>query len=237
VLDQVARSDPSGRIPEQPLIHYGHAALAEGDADSAAKYFAVLASQAKADHNTYWQGRALFGLALAQLQLGKVADAERSDAALKAIEVHLTIRSVDDQLTDSRIIDARLAMLRHDASAARALIDDVLREYGYFDGKRRRVYHAALVLAAEAALGAHQPAAALRYARDARDVSALDSATASRSAFVGEAQLVEARALLETGDTTAARGVLDSAVAALRAAAGDSHPRTVEAARLRASLP
>ncbi|HEX5179530.1 MAG TPA: serine/threonine-protein kinase [Gemmatimonadaceae bacterium] len=237
VLEQVARSDPSGRIPEQPLIHYGHAALAEGDADSAAKYFAVLASQAKADHNTYWQGRALFGLALAQLQLGKVADAERSDAALKAIEVHLTIRSVDDQLTDSRIIDARLAMLRHDASAARTLVDDVLREYGYFDGKRRRVYHAALVLAAEAALGAHQPAAALRYARDARDVSALDSATVSRSAFVGEAQLVEARALLETGDTTAARGVLDSAVAALRAAAGDSHPRTVEAARLRASLP
>ncbi|HSC32366.1 MAG TPA: serine/threonine-protein kinase [Gemmatimonadaceae bacterium] len=236
VLDQVARSDPSGRIPEQPLIHYGYAALSEGDADSAATYFAVLASQAKAEHNTYWQGRALFGLALAQLQLGKVADAERSDASLKAIETHLTIRSVDDQLTDSRLIDARLAMLRHDAPAARTLVDDVLRAYGYFDGKRRRVYHAALVLAAEAALGAHQPAAALRYARDARDVSAIDSATLSRSAFVGEAQLVEARALLATGDTTTARGALDSAVAALRAGAGDSHPRTIEAARLRASL-
>ncbi len=236
VLAQVARSDPSGHVPEQPLIHYAHTALFQGDADSAAKYFGKLADQAVGDHNTYWQGRALFGLALAQLQLGKLADAGRSAAALKAIEAHLSIRSVDDQITDSRIIDARLAMARHDTAAARTAVEDVLRDKGYFDGKRRRVYHAALVLAADAALGVHQPAAALRYARDARDVSALDSATVPRDAFVGEAQLVEARALLATGDTASARQALDSAVAELRAGAGDAQPRSLEAARLLARL-
>ncbi len=236
VLEQVARSDPSGHIPEQPLIHYGHAALFQGDADSAAKYFGMLAAQAVGDHNLYWQGRGLFGLALAQLQLGKLADAQRSAASLRAIEARLSIRSVDDQITDSRIIDARLAMARHDTAAARTEVEDVLRDQGYFDGKRRRIYHAALVLAAEAALGVHQPAVALRYARDARDVSALDSATVPRDAFVGEAQLVEARALLATGDTTSARQALDSAVAELRAGAGVAQARCVEAARLLAVL-
>jgi len=235
-LLQVARSDPSGHIPEQPLIHYGHAALFQGDADSAAKYFGMLANQAVGDHNAYWQGRGLFGLALAQLQLGKLGDARRSAAALEAIEVRLSIRSVDDQITDSRIIDARLAMARHEPAAARTAVDDALRDQGYFNGKRRRIYHAALVLAAEAALGMHQPAAALRYARDARDVSALDSATVPNDAFVGEAQLVEARALLATGDTASARLALDSAVAELHAGAGDGQARSVEAARLRAAL-
>ncbi len=235
-LERVARSDPSGRIPEQVLIHYGHVALFQGDADSAAKYFGVLADQAAAGHNTYWRGRALFGLALAQLQLGKVADAQRSAAALKAIEVHLAIRSVDDQITDSRLIDARLAMARHDTAAARASVDAVLREQGYFDGKRRRVFDAALVLASQAALGSRQPAAALRYARDARDVSSLDPATVPHDAFVGEARVAEARALLATGDTTSAKAALDSAVAELAAGAGARQPSAVEAARLVAAL-
>jgi serine/threonine-protein kinase len=235
-LEQVARSDPSGRIPEQALIHYAHVALFQGDADSATKYFGVLVDQADAAHNTYWQGRGLFGLALAQLQLGKLGDARRSAARLQAIETRLAIRSVDDQITDSRIIDARLAMARHDANAARTDVEAVLREQGYFDGKRRRVYGAALVLASDAALGSRQPAAALRYARDARDVSSLDSATVATDAYVGEARLAEARALLATGDTASAKAALDSAVAELRAGAGTRHAITADAARLRASL-
>ncbi|HKV50761.1 MAG TPA: serine/threonine-protein kinase [Gemmatimonadaceae bacterium] len=235
-LEQVARSDPSGRIPEQALIHYAHVALFQGHADSAAKYFGVLADQAAAAHNTYWQGRGLFGLALAQLQLGKIADAQHSAAALKAIEVRLSIRSVDDQITDSRIIDARLAMARHDAAAARADVEAALREQGYFDGKRKHVYHAALVLASQAALGSRQPAAALRYARDARELSSLDSATVATDAYVGEARVAEARVLLATGDTASAKAALDSAVAELTAGAGARQPAAVEAARLLAAL-
>jgi len=127
-------------------------------------------------------------------------------------------------------------MARHDAAAARTDVEDVLRDQGYFDGKRRRVFHAALVLAAEAALSLHEPTAALRYARDARAVSALDSATVPRDAFVGEAQVVEARALLATGDTVSARQALDSAVTELRAGAGNAQARSVEAARLLAAL-
>ncbi|MGH7648141.1 MAG: protein kinase domain-containing protein [Gemmatimonadaceae bacterium] len=236
VLERVALSDPSGRIPEQALIHYAHAALFQGDADTAAKYFGVLAAQAAGDHNGYWEGRALFGLALSQLQLGKVADAEHSAARLKAIEARLTIRNVDDQITDSRVIDARLAMARHDGAAARADVEAVLRDQGYFDGKRRRVFHAALVLASEAALGSRQPVAALRYARDARDVSSLDSATIANDAFVGEARVAEARVLLATGDTAAAKTSLDSAVAELTAGAGARQPVATEAARLLAAL-
>ncbi|HXE60599.1 MAG TPA: protein kinase [Gemmatimonadaceae bacterium] len=236
VLDQVSRSDPSGRVPEQPLIHYAHAALFQGDADSAARYYGVLVDQATTGHDPYWQARGLFGLALAQIQLGKFADAGRSAARLKAIEVHLAVRSVDDHVTDSRLIDAHLAMARGDTSLARRDVENVLREQGYFDGKRRRVFEAALVLASEAALGSRQAAAALRYARDAGDVSSLDSATVPSDAFVGDAQVAEARALLAEGDTASAKRALDSAVAELTAGAGARHPRAVEASRLLAAL-
>ena len=41
VLVRVARSDTSGHLPPQPVIHYAHVALFDGHADSAAKYLTV----------------------------------------------------------------------------------------------------------------------------------------------------------------------------------------------------
>ena len=74
VLARFRESDPSGRIPEQPLIHYAHAALYQGDLDSARKYFSMLDEEGVANHNNYWRGRALFGLAQAHLQSGRIAE-------------------------------------------------------------------------------------------------------------------------------------------------------------------
>lgn len=113
---------------------------------------------------------------------------------------------------------------------------EALRSAGYFAGKRRAVFRSALILAAEAALASGKPGNALHFARDARSLATRDSLTETRSAYVGEARLVEARALLAGGDTAAARTTLDQAVVGLRTGAGDGHPRTREAAALLASL-
>jgi tetratricopeptide (TPR) repeat protein len=237
VLMRMARSDPTGRLPTQPLIHYAHTALFDGRADSAAVYFARLARQAAAERSSYWEARALFGLAQAELRLGHRAAARRAAARFRRIAGERGIRSVDDQVTEPRMLEAWLALSAGDTAAAHARAMEVLRGAGYFSGTRRHVLHSALILAAETALSLGDWAGALRLARDARLTASRDSLAAIRSAWVGEATLVEGRALLALGNTAAARTALVRAVVALRMGAGGRHPRVAEAERVLARLP
>jgi hypothetical protein len=236
VLERIARVDPTGRLPQQPLIHYAHAALFQGDADSAAKYFVLLDREGVQTHNRYWQGRALFGLAEAQLELGRVADARRTVARFRTMSDNPDLQHSDDQVTDVRMLDALLAFAAGDTASAHAHVVDLLRASGYFDGKRRNRFHMALMLAAETALGLGKPEEALGYARAARETATLDSLTETQSAWVGEARLFEARALLASGDSAGARRAAALALEGLRSGAGIEHPRTREAARLLATL-
>jgi hypothetical protein len=236
VLVNIARSDPAGTLPTQPLIHYAHAALFDGHADSAAKYFAMLASQAAREHNAYWEGRGSFGLAQAQLRLGRRRAAQRMAARVHEITSTLDLHSSDDQVTDARILDALFAMSAGDTATAHELVVQVLRANGYFEGTRRKIFHSTLILAAETALSLGDPAEALGYARAARVKAAVDSAAETRSAYVGEARLLEARALLALGDSAVARTTAVRAVDALRSGAGAGHPRVREAEALLASL-
>jgi eukaryotic-like serine/threonine-protein kinase len=236
-LERLRRSDSTGDMPAQPLIHYAHAALFESHTDSAAKYFAVLASQGVSQHNTYWEGRGLFGLAQAQLRLGDIAGARRSTARFDQIAATGKVRfSSDDQVTDSRMLHALLALHTGDTAAAHDLVVQMLRSNGYFNGKRRKIFHSALILAAETAIALGHPSEALGYARDARLKAALDSLTETRSAYVGQTRLVEARAMLASGDTSGARAELARSVVELRDGAGAEHPLTREAEGLMSAL-
>jgi serine/threonine-protein kinase len=232
VLMRLTRSDSGGQLPAQPLIHYAHTALFESHLDSAAKYFAMLAEQSHKDDDDYWEGRALFGLTQAQLRLGRTADARRSAERFRQIERQKRINSVDDQITDARILDAWLALTDADSATANRLVLEVLRANRYFDGVRRTVFHSALVLAAETALQLGDAEGALRYARSAREKATIDSLSTRRSALVGEARLLEGRAQLALGDTSAARASIELAAEALRYGAGADHPRAIEAAKL-----
>ena len=232
VLERLVRSDSTAPLPNQPLIHYAHMALYDGHADSAAKYFAVLARQGAHDHNSYWEGRGLFGLAESQLRLGERAAARQTTARFRQVVALKPIQSSDDQVTDPRMLDALGAAASGDMPTANAQSVALLRAVGYFNGKRRRVFRATLILAAESAIAIGRPNDALRYARDARDIATLDSLTEQRSAYVGEARLVEARALLALGDSAGARAALARAIPALRTGGGPEHPSTREAERL-----
>jgi eukaryotic-like serine/threonine-protein kinase len=235
-LVRAARSDPTGRIPSQPLIHYAQAAMYQGDLDSAIKYFALLAAQSAADTDRYWQGRALFGLAEAQLQRGAIDDARRTMARFRPLSANPDLAKTDDEITDYRMLDGRLAFARGDRADARRHVADALRAAGYFDGKRWWIFRSALLFAGEVSLASGEPKDALRYAADARAVSSRDSLTDATNAFVGEARLVEARAMLAQGDTAGARTALSLSVRALRAGAGPGHRRTREAEQLLAAV-
>ncbi|HET7622147.1 MAG TPA: serine/threonine-protein kinase [Gemmatimonadaceae bacterium] len=231
-LARVMRSDPAGQLPTQPLIHYAHAALFDEHVDSAEKYFSILARQSRAANNSYWEGRALFGLARAQLRLGHGVDARRSIARFEQIERQGRIGSVDDEITDGRILDAWLALARSDTATAHKLATEVLKDNGYFDGKRRKIFRSAMILAAESALALGDARGALQYAQSAGEIATSDSLCATRSAFVGEARLMEGRARLALGDSSAARADFQHALGALRYGAGADHPFTIEAERL-----
>ncbi|MGH7657270.1 MAG: hypothetical protein ACREL6_03480, partial [Gemmatimonadales bacterium] len=54
VLGVVGNGANTSNIPWQPLIHYAEAALVQGDADSARRYFQIVINQALPDTNLYW---------------------------------------------------------------------------------------------------------------------------------------------------------------------------------------
>ncbi len=228
VIERTTRSDPAGHLPEQALIHYAHTALFNAHFDSAAKYFAVLAGQAAQTHNAYWQGRALFGLAQAQIRGGARDLARGTMTRFRPLVSNPALRSTDDQVVDDRFLDAWMALASGDSATAHERVVDVLRSHGYFDGKKRRVFRSALILAAETTPPS-DTADALGFIRAARAVASVDSLTDSRSAYAGEADLLEARTRLAVGDTLAARAALTHAVAALRFGAGAAHPRLRQA--------
>jgi tetratricopeptide (TPR) repeat protein len=228
---RAARADPAGRVHPQPLIHYAETALAQGHADSALKYFGQLFARAVDDTSRYWQGRAAFGLARAQARLNRLADARRTTEIFRGLRADFPqLLRTDDQVPDTEILEGWMALARGDTAAAHARFLAALRTNGFFQGKWRARLRPVAIQAAETALSLGRPETALDLARQAREIATLDSLTEIRSARVGEARLIEGRALLAIGDTGAGRLALGRAVVALRFGAGDDHERSRQAA-------
>jgi eukaryotic-like serine/threonine-protein kinase len=225
VLLRAARADPVGRIDWQPLIHYAETALTEAHPDSAAKYFGMVVSRASTQQNSYWEVRGLYGVARAQVAQGELANAHASQRRLTAVLRSLHhIQNTDDVLPDTTTLDGILSLANGHPAAARAYFVSALRDFGYFQGKRRVRLRPVALLAGEAALRLGLPDTALAYARSAAETAVLDSLTTTRSGWVGAARLLEARAHLAAGDTAAARTAAAQARRALGVGFGDDHP-------------
>src|SRR4029077_11790765 len=237
VLIRTAAADRQGRIDWQPLIHYAETALTQGHADSASKYFALIVTRADAEANPYWQGRGLFGLARAEVALAQLARARGSAARFAKIARTLpAVRNTDDLVPDTTILAGLMSLAGGHAAAAQASLLAALRTNGYYDGKRRTRLRPVVILVGQTALDLGQTAMALEYARAAAASAAIDSLAATRSAWTGRARLLEARALLATGDSAAARGAAAAAVRALTVGAGADHPLTLAAQTFLTSL-
>ena len=236
VVQAAERMDP-GRIPWQPAIHYAEAALTTGDSRSALEYFDRVVDQAVTDTSLYWEGRGLFGAARAQIQLGRLAEARRAKLRLEQIIAqHPQVKGTDDQVPDGQTLDGWLAMAEGDCAEARESFLASLRANGYFEGERQQRLRPVVLLAGECALALGDPQEALDLARQALEIAVMDSLSHGRSAAVGEALLLEARALQARGDVGAAGQAARRALAALQFGAGAGHARTREAQALVVAL-
>ena len=236
VLVRAKKADPSQRLPTQVLIHYAAAALYQHHADSAARYYDMLATQAVADTNRYWEGRARFGLALAQLQLGQTAAARASMRRFAAIAKTQNLSSSDDELYDARVLDARVLDAERRHGEARSLLMDALNAAGYTSGKKRSIFRSALLAAAAAALQDGASTDALSLIRATRALVDRDTSAKDANAYVGETWLLEARALTAARDSAGARAAIVRARRALLSGAGAAHPLTAEAIALAKAL-
>jgi tetratricopeptide (TPR) repeat protein len=237
VLRIVQQADPSGWIAWQPLVHYAETALTQAHPDSALKYFQIIVTQAVRDTSLYWEGRGSFGTARALVQLGRLAEARRAkDRLEEIIALHPQVKRTDDQVPDGRTLDGWLALAEGDTAAAKSAFMASLRANGYFEGERRRQLRPVVLLVGECTLALGQEREALEWARQALAIAAVDSLAHARSAAVGEARLLEARALLESGDSNGARAAAHRAWSALRVGAGPQHPQTRAAETLVRSL-
>lgn len=238
VLDQAAASDPSGRIYWQPLIHYAEIALTVGRADTALKYFRQVVRQAVADTNLYWEGRGLFGVGRAAATVGRAAEANAAANRLERLVARYPhAQDTDDVVPDPRTIRGMLALAAGDPGAAWTAFDAVLRQHGYFEGRKQSRLRPVALLAAEAGIAEGRLEAAADLVRLAGANALLDPIADSASAAVAEVRLVEALLALARGDTTLAGATFDRAVAGFSRGAGPDDPRTRRALARRAMLP
>jgi hypothetical protein len=203
----------------------GDIAWGMGRYDSAASALANAATEARRLGDEYQESWALEHLVTVLAQAGRIAEARTRMAERGALHVPLP-----SWLRDR--LDAELAAAAGDTAAAYRLTLAELTAFGVTDPSWHRGY-ASL---ARDAVAIGLPAAADSLARLAIRLAGMSGQDPERSADVGVALVVLARARAAEGDSAGARDAANRAARALTAGLGADQPRTRDAAALAARL-
>jgi eukaryotic-like serine/threonine-protein kinase len=231
-LETFRQGDPDGNVHPVIISNYCRAVLFLHQLDTAAVWYERLYTQSAASKDGAMTEEGAHGLAEVALAGGQLDQAARWIAE----ERRLKVGHGDTLAWTVSALEAALRHARGDATVATAAFARVLRQMGYDGGRRTYQMRGVLIRAARAARDAGHPSRAVELARAASEIATSDSLSDTRSAYVGEAGLVESLALLSQGDSARARGAVARAVVALRSGAGAGHPLTLEADRLLAAL-
>jgi serine/threonine-protein kinase len=216
-----------GAVVGRVAALYGITKLRKGDLDSAAAWLDA------AVRDTSESARSVTGMWLppARMQLlleqGRLAEARKAVAALATDTPSRRIGAV--------WLRARLRWAEGDPAGARAMLDSALAAESA-GGKPAPYLVYALLTAAEWRLHDGDFHEADSLARVVIDAAGLDSLALSRSAHVGRAELVRARAAAAGGDSAGALAAARRAATALTNGFGPANRQTVEARGLRDSL-
>jgi tetratricopeptide (TPR) repeat protein len=179
---------------------------------------------------------ALAALAEAEDRLGR-----HERAASSARDATALIRPDSDPRLRAAVAYARaqLALSRNDLREAQTSAAALLEAIGYPDPLKVHAFQLAdvnLLLAARIALAAGDPADAAQMSNQALELATAAARDPHRSATVGEAQLVLARARDAQHDRNGAHQTIHEAARALAAGLSPDHPLALEAAALEARL-
>jgi tetratricopeptide (TPR) repeat protein len=205
-------------------------------AEDAAVWGERALASARGDGNLGAQVFALATLAEAEERLGRH---ERA-AALAQDAADLIEPQGDPRLrATAAYARAFIALSRSQLNEAQAAAAELLETIGYPDSTKVHAFQAAdlqLLLAARVALAAGNAADAARLSAQALEIATGVARDPQRSATVGEARLMLARARDVQHDRAGARQAIRGAAQALRAGLSPDHPLALEAAAIEARL-
>jgi serine/threonine-protein kinase len=227
VLEQTRLADPEGGV--HPVVGFNYATQLTwaGELDSALYWYRSVAASASARDLAEVERRATMGVARISARLRRVPEAKSALARLLGI----ARAQGRPAARESLFVAATIELAQGDTARGTRTLESVLRHDGFFDGKQTPVSRAPLLELTRAAL-ARAPDRALEHARVLRRLALTDSLAAIRSADVGEADLLAARAHARLGAADSARHYAKSAITALTVGAGVEHPMTTQARAL-----
>jgi hypothetical protein len=191
---------------------------------------------ARSGGNVGSQVFALVALAEARERLGQIEPAQRATADAQALLQPDANPRLRTQVTRARVL---IALARNDRQAAQAAAAELLGQVGYPEPTRLHGTQSGdlqLLLAARVALASGRPADAAQLSATALELASAVARDPERSATVGEARLLLARAREVQYDSDGAHAAIHGAAQALRTGLAPGHPLALEAAALEARL-
>jgi serine/threonine-protein kinase len=225
VLEQTRAADSTRDVHPVVGFNYASQLFSAGQIDSALFWYAAVVKAAQTSRNLEVERRSLMGVARARARSGDVAGAKRALGRVLEIS-HQTGKPT---ARDSMFVTASIALAERDSARAARTFESVIRQDGYFDGKRTPVSRSALRDLARILLSRREPQPALEYARSLRAMALTDSLAEFQSADVGEADLLAALAHAALGAADSASHYASSAVRALSVGAGADDRLTLQA--------
>ncbi|MFL5494289.1 MAG: protein kinase domain-containing protein [Gemmatimonadales bacterium] len=216
-----------GSVDGRVATIHGLNKLRMGDIDSAAVWLAAAVRDTSQTARLVTAGWLPPALAQLHLEQGRLADVQRTAAALA--------RDTPTRRITAAWLRARLRRAEGDSAGARTVLDSALVAADA-PAKPGPYLVYALLTSAEWRQQAGDLRGADSLAGLAVRAAGLDSLALSRSAHVGRAELIRARVAAARGDSAAAVQAARRAATALANGLGREHPLTVEAERLRDSL-
>jgi tetratricopeptide (TPR) repeat protein len=228
---RAAERDDAGSL--QPMTYYDYATMLDrvGEADSALAWFARALADPQID------SARIFGARLASSRLanglGQPALAAQHRAAAMRVPERLLSPGPRAALAIERI---RTAAHTGASPAAMTTISRELAALGYRPEGKTRSWTGVLAEAVRTLLEHGRVEEARPYLEHLLALGRRDSLAAGRSAIVGSALLLGARAAVVEGDASKARDLAERAAAPLAFGLGDGHHDTRAARALRDSL-
>jgi hypothetical protein len=218
-------ADPTAGV--HPVVGFNHATELQlsGALDSARWWYDAVAGSAQEKSLVEVERRALIGVARTSARLG---DLERARSAFRRVLL-LAGQQGRPVERESLFVAASIALAEDDTLRAASGFERVLRLDGFFEGHPTRRSRSPLLDLARITLERGHYAEARDFALALRRLGLVDSLAAVRSADVGQADLLAARAYRGLGRTDSAVASARAAVAALTAGLGAQSPAAREA--------